>query len=72
MRYQMKDVEELTQEIAPELLDYYRETGVLIWKWHDRKWFTSDHIWKSWNTRRAGKVAVITTIRFVMIIVGTI
>jgi hypothetical protein len=45
---------ELNQEIVRELLDYFPETGELIWRERGRKWFTSDGAWKKWNTRRAG------------------
>lgn len=47
----------LTKKIVRELLDYDSLTGVLTWKWRDRKWFTSDRIWNTWNTRFAGKEA---------------
>jgi hypothetical protein len=52
----MTDIE-LTQAIVRELLDYIKATGELFWKWRDRRWFKSDHDWKSWNTRYAGKPA---------------
>ena len=47
----------ITQEIVREFLDYDPETGILTWKNRDRKWFPSDGIYKSWNTRVAGKEA---------------
>jgi hypothetical protein len=47
----------LTQEIVRELLDYDPLTGLLTWRRRDRRWFTSDRIWNSWNTKHAGKPA---------------
>jgi hypothetical protein len=44
-------------ELANEFLDYNPETGVLVWKWRDRKHFKSDRGWKITNTQFAGKVA---------------
>ena len=48
----------LTQEIVRELLDYDETSGVLTWKPRDRRFFTSDRIWKSWNTKHAGRPAL--------------
>jgi hypothetical protein len=48
---------ELTQDIVRELLDYDPEMGALTWKRRDRRWFSSDGIWKSWNSQHAGKLA---------------
>jgi hypothetical protein len=45
---------ELTQPIVHEFLDYYPDTGLLFWRWRDRKWFMSDRAWSVWNTRFAG------------------
>jgi len=39
------------------LLDYEPKTGVLLWKWRARKWFTTKRGWRTWNTRYAGKLA---------------
>jgi hypothetical protein len=48
---------ELTQAIVQELLDYYPDTGDLIWRYRDRKWFQTAQDQKMWNTRYAGKPA---------------
>jgi hypothetical protein len=32
-------------------------TATLMWKRRDRRWFTSDRIWRSCNTNHAGKLA---------------
>ena len=50
----------LTQAIVKELLKYDPASGALTWKHRSRKWFKSDHDWKSWNTRYAGKPALNT------------
>lgn len=47
----------LSQALVKELLDYDPITGALTWRHRARKWFNSDRAQKSWNTRRAGKVA---------------
>lgn len=47
----------LTQKIIHELLDYSPETGMLIWKYRDRKWFTSDRAQKSHNSQYSGQEA---------------
>ncbi len=47
----------LTQEVVRELLDYDETTGTLIWRHRDRRFFTSDRIWKSWNSKHAGRPA---------------
>jgi hypothetical protein len=47
----------LTQEIVRELLDYDPVTGVLTWRWRDRKWFDTDGDWKRWNGHFAGRPA---------------
>lgn len=36
-----------------KLLDY--KDGTVFWKWRIRELFSSDRIWKSWNTRYAGR-----------------
>lgn len=47
----------LTQAIVRELLDYNPETGKLTWRERDRKWFSDDRDWRSWNARFSGKEA---------------
>lgn len=44
----------ITSEVVRELLDYDPETGVMIWRKRDRKWFKSDGSFATWNTRFAG------------------
>ncbi|MDQ0511663.1 HNH endonuclease signature motif containing protein [Ancylobacter amanitiformis] len=48
---------ELTADIARELLEYDPDTGVLTWRWRDRKWFKTDGAWASRNALWAGKPA---------------
>lgn len=48
---------ELTREILNELLEYDRESGNLIWKHRDIKWFKGEMWHKTWNTRFANKIA---------------
>ena len=47
----------LTQSVVCELLEYEPNTGLLVWRQRARKWFSSDRIWRSWNSRYAGKYA---------------
>jgi len=47
-----------------ELLYYDPDTGLLTWKWRDRKWFCSDWGWPRWNTRYAGKPAFVCGRRY--------
>ena len=39
-----------------ELLSYDPETGILIWRKRDLKWFKSKRDCDAWNTRYAGKI----------------
>jgi hypothetical protein len=55
-----QDDVELNQAIVRELLDYYPETGVLIWRERDRRWFKSNRNWKMCNVKIAGKPAFTT------------
>lgn len=48
---------EVNPELARALLDYDPETGLMHWRERGREWFRSDHIWRGWNTRWAGKEA---------------
>jgi hypothetical protein len=50
----------ITQEIVCELIDYELETGKLMWRERDRRWFLSDQDWQWWNKRFARKEAFIT------------
>lgn len=53
----------MTKRILPEpellrqLIDYDPETGKLYWKERPERLFTSSRMWKSWNSRYAGKEA---------------
>lgn len=47
----------INRDTLTELLSYDPETGILIWKFRERKWFNSDRVWKLWNTKFAGKEA---------------
>lgn len=40
-----------------DLLDYYPETGALVWKHRDAKFFVSSKASAAWNRRYAGKPA---------------
>ena len=55
---------ELTQDIVHELLLYDPYIGLLTWRRRERKWFSSDGLWKRWNTLFAGKSALGTTGRY--------
>lgn len=43
------------------LLRYEPDTGLLFWRERPRERFTSDRIWRSWNTTFAGKEAFTAT-----------
>ena len=53
----MTKMEEITQKLVRELLDYDPRYGVLTWKPRARKWFTSDADWNRWNNRYSGSYA---------------
>lgn len=40
-----------------ELLSYDPTSGSLVWNWRDRDRFNCDRLWRSWNTKNAGKSA---------------
>lgn len=48
---------DVSPEILREFLTYDPDTGLLLWKSRDRKWFKDDRSWKIWNSRFAGKQA---------------
>lgn len=48
---------ELAIETLRELLSYDPDTGLLTWKYRNRKWFKNEGSSKSWNSRHAGKGA---------------
>lgn len=48
----------LRPDIVAMLLDYDPETGVLTWKERPRTRFSSDHRWRHFNSRSAGKTAL--------------
>lgn len=41
-----------------DLLEYNKETGVMMWKERGMKFFTADHFRRIWNTRFSGKPAL--------------
>lgn len=47
----------ITPNIVREFLDYFPQSGKLRWRKRDRKWFDSDRICNSWNSKYAGKKA---------------
>lgn len=49
---------DVTPEILREFLTYDPDTGLLFWKFRDRKWFKDDAACKSWNARFALKQAM--------------
>lgn len=49
---------ELTQEILKDLLEYNPETGELIWKHRDVKYFKNPKRSGYWNARWPGKIAL--------------
>jgi len=50
-------ISKVTSEIALEFLSYNEETGNLIWKKRDRKWFNYDRTCNAWNARFSGTIA---------------
>jgi hypothetical protein len=49
----------INQAIVRELLDCDPLSGALTWRYHDRKWFTSDRSWNIFNAKLAGKPAIV-------------
>ena len=52
---------ELSKSLVRDLLDYNPITGHLRWRTRDRKWFSSDRAWRTFNTRFANKPALTST-----------
>lgn len=52
---------QITQEILNELLSYDKDTGELVWKWREAKWFKKENYHAIWNKRFAGKPAFTAT-----------
>lgn len=48
---------ELTFNVLWEILNYDLGTGKLFWRERPRKYFKSDHDWRSWNTRFSNREA---------------
>ena len=48
---------ELTQEIARELIDLDKESGIMTWRIRGYKWFKSKGDCMTWNRQNAGKEA---------------
>lgn len=49
--------EKLTPERLRRLLECDPVTGALIWLERGREMFSCDRLWRSWNTRYAGRIA---------------
>ena len=49
---------ELTQEIARELIDLDKESGIMTWRIRGYKWFKSKADCMTWNKKHAGKRAL--------------
>jgi hypothetical protein len=45
----------ITQALVRKLFAYDPATGDFILKPRPKSWFSADHIWKTWNTKNAGK-----------------
>lgn len=63
VRLLLEGTRDLEARDVRELLDYDSSTGILVWKWRDRKWFCNSWGWPRWNSRYAGKPAFICVIR---------
>lgn len=53
----MKYLKTPSQDILKQLLDYDPETGALYWRARPREFFQSEHGWKVWNAKHAGREA---------------
>lgn len=47
----------ISAALIREYLDYFPETGILIWRPRDRRHFKSSNQYKNWNSRYPGKRA---------------
>jgi len=47
----------VTPKEVRELLDYDPSAGALVWRERSRERFSSERMWKSWNSRFAGREA---------------
>jgi hypothetical protein len=50
----------ITKDLLHELLIYEANIGKIYWKHRDRKYFSSEKDYKSWNSRFSGKEATTT------------
>ena len=51
-----KMAEDLSPSVIQDLIEYDPDTGLLYWKPRPEAMFPNKRIWRSWNTRYAGKV----------------
>lgn len=47
----------ISQNDVQQLLEYDPDTGRFVWRYRDREWFLSDHGFKVWNAKHAGREA---------------
>lgn len=52
------------QSVLKQLLRYNPETGRLFWRARPLSYFTEERYWKIWNTKNAGKEALISPTRY--------
>lgn len=46
----------LTKKILKQLINYNPNTGIVTWKYRNRKWFSCDFSYKAWNIKNANKI----------------